>query len=313
MPPPDPISALAISAMTLARNRAAVMEELRRLLPGMTRGHKAFPFGLAALDCCLPEGGLPCGALHEIVPAPYATPAALGFIAAILGRLTSPPPERGRSANKVSRVGGTRINTTPPRRASWMRVDPPLSGEGKTNARWPHSLVFVLPTYGFGPYGRLHGHGLRALGLDPARLVLVETAHRKDTLWAIEEAVRSGAPAAVAGVIDKLNLKTSQRLQFAATEAGLPIFLMRPSQNLESSAAATRWRVGTAEAARDRFGLIARPRWHLQLERARNGRPGEWVVEYDHVAHRFSLAAGLADSARARGTGEGADRKTYCA
>jgi protein ImuA len=67
-----------------------------------------------------------------------------------------------------------------------------------------------------------------------------------------------------------------------------------------TSAAATRWRVGTAEAARDRFGLLARPRWRLCLERCRNGRPGEWLVEFDH-AYRFSLAAEMADPALPRG------------
>jgi protein ImuA len=138
---------------------------------------------------------------------------------------------------------------------------------------------------------------LRALGLDPARLILVETGNRKQTLWAMEEGLRSAAPAAVVGVIDRLDLKLSQRLHLAAVDAGLPLLLLRPAATLESSAAATRWRVGTAKAARDRFGLYARPRWHLQLERCRNGRPGEWVVEYDHVAHRFSLAAALADPA----------------
>jgi len=276
MPQPAPASALAV-----ARNRAALMEELRRLLPGMADSRKTLPFGLAALDSCLPEGGLPCGALHEVVPAPYGIPAAFGFIAAILGRISSPPPP------------GPRL-----RAPEWGRV------------------FLVLPAYGFREYGRLHGHGLKNLGLDPARLVLVETAHRRDTLWAIEEALRSGAPAAIAAMIDKLDLKTSQRLHLAATDCGLPLFLLRPAQNLESSAAATRWRVGTAEAARDRFGLVARPRWHLQLERARNGRPGEWVVEYDHVAHRFSLAAALADPARARGANEKnekADRNAHCA
>jgi protein ImuA len=120
----------------------------------------------------------------------------------------------------------------------------------------------------------------------------------------MEEALRSGAPAAVVGVIDKLDLKTSQRLQLAATDAGLPLFLLRPAEILESSAAATRWRVGTAPATRDRFGLITRSRWQLMLERCRNGRAGEWMVEYDHVAHRFSLAAALADPAYPRGTGE---------
>jgi protein ImuA len=83
-------------------------------------------------------------------------------------------------------------------------------------------------------------------------------------------------------------------------EAGLPLFLLRQEQFLESSAAATRWRVRPAPAARDRFGLFARPRWHLRLERCRNGRAGEWIVEYDHVAHRFSLAAALADPAHSR-------------
>ena len=257
----------------LTRNRAAVMEELRRLLPGgIADSRKTLPFGLAAIDSCLPEAGLPCGALHEIVPAPHAMPAAFGFIAAIISRLCFPPPQRGRK-----------------------------------------KVFFVLPTYGLGPYGRLYGHGLGALGLDPAQLILVETARRRDTLWAIEEALRSGAPAAIAGAIDKLDLKSSQRLHLFATEAGLPLLLMRPAQNLEASAASTRWRVGTAEAARDRFGLLACPRWHLRLERARNGRPGEWVVEYDHVTHRFSLAAALADPARARGAGEDADRKSHCA
>jgi protein ImuA len=101
-------------------------------------------------------------------------------------------------------------------------------------------------------------------------------------------------------MIDRFDLKTSQRLQLAAADCGLPLLLLRPAQNLESSAAATRWRVGTAAAARDRFGIYVHPRWRLQLERCRNGRPGEWVVEYDHVAHRFSLVAALANQPLSR-------------
>jgi protein ImuA len=169
-----------------------------------------------------------------------------------------------------------------------------------------------MPAYGRREYGRLHGHGLNALGLDPARVILVETAHRKETLWAMAEALRSAAPQAVAGLIDRLDLKTSQKLQLAAADAGLPLLLLRPARDLESSAATTRWRVGTAEAARDRFGLFTRSRWRLQLERARNGRPGEWVVEYDHVAHRFSLAAALAHPALARRAGEKPVARAHC-
>jgi protein ImuA len=256
------------SAFSVMRNRAAVAQELRRLLPKIEgfRATKSFPFGLSAIDRYLPQGGLACGALHEIVPGAGATPAAFGFVVALLARLCAPSPcGEGLGAGKV---------------------------------------FLVVPAYGLRDYGRPHGHGLRALGLDPRRLIVIETAHRRDTLWAMEEALRSRAPAAVAGVIDKLDLKTSQRLQLAATDSGLPLFLLRPAATLESSAAATRWRIGTAPAARDRFGLIERSRWQLRLERCRNGRAGEWTVEYDHVAHRFSLAAALADPAYAGSAGE---------
>jgi hypothetical protein len=305
-------------APAVARNRAAVMAELRRFMPRMGEQRKALPFGLAAIDSHLPHGGLACGALHEVVPAAESCiAAAFGFIAAILGRISSPPP-----CGEGLGVGVGRFCKSFDALASPHDPHPILPNKlalGRAQARpgWgreqraasprAHPLFFIAPTYGLRPYrphGRLHGHGLNALGLDPARLVLVETAHRKETLWAMEEAVRSAAPAAVVGVIDTLDLKLSQRLHLAATDAGLPVFLLRPAPTLESSAAATRWRIGTAKAARDRFGLVTQPRWHLQLERCRNGRSGQWVVEYDHVAHRFSLAAALADFSRARGAGE---------
>ena len=257
-------------AFSCRDHRAVVIDELRRLLPRIEGPHKSLPLGLAALDFHLPEGGLTCGALHEIVPeAESAVAAAFGFIAAILGRLPK-----------------------------------------------PRLLVCVTPAYGRSQgrlHGHLHGHGLNALGLDPSRLILVETADRKETLWAIEEALHSSAPAAVIGAIDKLDLRTSQRLQLAAGDTGLPLFLLRPASTLESSAAATRWRIGTAKAARDRFGLIVGPRWRLHLERCRNGRPGQWVVEYDHVAHRFSFPAAVANSSHVCCASEEPLREAHCA
>ncbi len=296
------------------RNRAVVAEELRRLLPRMegfrSEKAKAFPFGLAAIDSHLPQGGLAGGALHEVVPEDGGTPAAFGFIVALLGRVCSPPP-CGEGVGMG--VGKLRASidafTSPPDPPPFP---PPPGGREQTARRSrAHPLVFVMPGYGLGQYGRLYGHGLNALGLDPDSLILVETAHRRDTLWAMEEALRSGAPAAVAGMIDKLDLKLSQRLQLAAADCGLPLLLLRPAQILEPSAAATRWRVGPATAARDRFGLFTRSRWHLLLERCRNGRAGEWMVEYDHVAHRFSLAAALADPAFSRGAGSEPFRQAH--
>jgi protein ImuA len=250
------------------------LAELRLLLsrrPGCLQTlHSGLPFGLGALDCHLPNGGLVTGALHEIVPATQAAfPAAFGFIVAVLARFSSAFPEAERN----------------------------------------QPIIFVMPGYGSRQCGRLSGHGLNRLGFDPSRAIMVETAHRHDTLWTLMEALRSGAPQAVVGMIDRIDLKTSQKFHLAATDAGLPLLLLRPAQALESSAAATRWRIGTAAAARDRFGIYARARWRLQLERCRNGRSGEWVVEYDHVAHRFSLVAALADPTLSRNASDQSRRQ----
>ena len=214
------------TAQSVLRNRAAVAEELRRLLPKMEgfRTARSIPFGLAAIDRHLPQGGLSCGALHEVVPEAGATPAAFGFLVALLGRTCSPP-----SCGEGVGVGRLYFaKTGAPVYGRAQPPDPPPYPPPQGGREDKHPF-FVLPTYGLRDYGRPHGHGLNALGLDPRRLILVETAHRKDTLWAMEEALHSRAVAAVAGFIDQLDLKTSQRLQLAATDCGLPLFLLRPA------------------------------------------------------------------------------------
>jgi protein ImuA len=173
---------------------------------------------------------------------------------------------------------------------------------GRMPSRGP--VLLVVSRKGLTDYGRPHGHGLNVLGLDPARVILVEAGHERQAMWAMEEALRSGVPVAVAGAVGTgLDLKTSQRLQLAARSSGLPLLLLRPAAATGASAAATRWRIGAAEAARDRFGQITGWQWRVRLERCRNGRLGEWLVEWDHVAHRFSLAAAVADPALHRRAG----------
>jgi protein ImuA len=133
------------------------------------------------------------------------------------------------------------------------------------------------------------GHGLNGLGVDLGRLILVETKTDQEVLWAIEEALRSGArPALVAGAIEKgVDLTQSLRLNLAAAPHATPLILLRGARASGSSAALTRWRIAPAPAARDRFGAFAAWRWHVVLERCRNGRPGEWLIEWDPAVRRF--------------------------
>src|ERR1700683_2086238 len=94
------------NVLALSRNRAMVLAELRRLMPGIEGRRTPLPLGLAAIDSHLPDGGLARGALHEIVPAADCSiAAAFGFIAAILGRIFLPPPAGGRMASEARPVG----------------------------------------------------------------------------------------------------------------------------------------------------------------------------------------------------------------
>ncbi len=96
---------------------------------------------------------------------------------------------------------------------------------------------------------RLYGHGLSALGLDPGRVFLVETPDDKQALWAIEEALRSGVPAAVIGMTGTdIDLKSSQRLNLAAGDSGRLLFLVQPEELTGLNVAMTRWRIGAASS-----------------------------------------------------------------
>jgi protein ImuA len=163
-------------------------------------------------------------------------------------------------------------------------------------------LWLVVSPRGLSGMGLPHGHGLRAFGLDPARLILVTAADETRAAWAMEEILRSGAAGAVAGLTGGgLDDAMSRRLQLAAASTPCPLFLQRPPLAAAASAAVTRWRIGSAPGPRDRFGLLTAWRWLIQLERSRNGQNGSWLMEFDHATHRLGLAATLADPTLSHG------------
>ena len=169
----------------------------------------------------------------------------------------------------------------------------------------PGPAVLVATRRALADFGKPCGHGLAQLGLDVGRLLIVETSTDKDALWTIEDTLRSEArPAMVAGAISgNLDLTASRRLNLAAAAHATPLVLLRTPIAAGTSAAATRWRIAAAPAARDRFGAFAGPRWRVALERCRNGRPGQWLIEWNHVAHCFRLVEGVADRAPAQRPG----------
>src|SRR5436190_7555416 len=150
----------------------------------------------------------------------------------------------------------------------------------------------------------LHGLGLAAHGLDPARLVIVRAARDDDILWAVEEGLRSSGLAAVVGEVGRLPMVASRRLQLAAERSGVTALILRRWRNAATattererpSATVTRWRVAALSSA-DISGEpgIGQPRWQLELLRCRGGIPAAWNVETADATDFVCLSAGLAD------------------
>ena len=144
------------------------------------------------------------------------------------------------------------------------------------------------------PQADLYGPGLLAQGLAPTRLLMAETHQDAESLWAVEEAARSGAVSLVIGEIDLLDLTASRRLQLAAEETGCTILALRRSRlagkgdkHRQPSAALTRWLITpcTSDSIADQQSIEARrrpglglPAWHLHLWRQRNGPPASWNI-----------------------------------
>ena len=103
-----------------------------------------------------------------------------------------------------------------------------LSSEG----RW---LAWIAPPYL--PYAP----ALEAAGIDLARVMVVRTRSPQDSLWAIEQALQSGACGAVLGWPEKASFVQLRRLQIAAEGSPALASLFRsPLAARESSPAALR-------------------------------------------------------------------------
>jgi protein ImuA len=104
--------------------------------------------------------------------------------------------------------------------------------------------------------GALYGPGLVAHGLPLGRLIFVQAHDANAAFWAMEEALKCGAPAAVVGEIWNLkgySLAASRRLLLAARKGRTPALLVLASAYGQaerlSSAAETRFEIAAARSA----------------------------------------------------------------
>lgn len=153
--------------------------------------------------------------------------------------------------------------------------------------------LWIEPEAAAGEGGRLYGPGLDCLGLPMARVISLRVARERDGAWAMEEALRSRAVAAVVGEFMRdsaLDLTMLRRLSLAAGAGGGFGFLLRHRLSARPSPALTRFVVAAAPGRRDPFGGLGRPAVLLTLVRNRHGPPGRWHLSWDHHEHAFFSA-----------------------
>lgn len=250
------------------------------------RQEPIWKLGCPAVDALLPAG-LAANALHEIKGVPSAKDGA-------------------SAADWMAGIGFAV-------RLAVRRIEG-LAGRGKGEDRRPW-VLWCWPKSLAGEFGSPSAAGLLRFGLDPSRLIIVETARGNEALNAIEEGLRAQSLAIVIGAIDEADLTPARRLSLAAGEATTPCLLVTHPASEPAAATATRWRVTRRPSAPHAFDPRASgaTRLSIALERCK-ARPESaaepaMLVEWSDETHRFDLASVVADlPAQASGTGRGAAR-----
>jgi protein ImuA len=272
---------------------------------------RGLTLGVAALDRML-GGGFALGALHEITPAaPPDFGAAVSFALALLARALaaegageSLPPAIRR------RAGSLPENTTDQSQAAASPGHAPGQNSRseflfpRREIRAGRAVLWIEPEAAEFEAGALYGPGLELLGLPMARVIGLRVAHERDGAWAMEEALRCRAVAAVVGefarATNTLDLTMLRRLALAAGEGGGLGLLLRHCVCPLPSPAMTRSEIAAAPGARDAFGGLGRPAVVLSLVRNRRGPTGRWLLSWDcheRAFHSVPLSLDLAPAA----------------
>ncbi len=136
-------------------------------------------------------------------------------------------------------------------------------------------------------HGRLLHNGAGEINANALPVLHVTVGKTSDALWAVEEALSSGAVGRVVAELDDADFTATRRLALTAGRHGVPAILIMPHGREGASAAAVRWRIAAAPSAPNRLDPRApgNPRWRVRLERCREAphlAGDEFDLEFCH-------------------------------
>lgn len=159
--------------------------------------------------------------------------------------------------------------------------------------------LWISQTKFTGDAGQVPEAALRQMqGAAPQRLN-VEVRTPAEALWAVEEAIVSGAVSLAVAEVDTADFTATRRLALASGRHGVPVVLLMPQTCEGATAAATRWRISPRPSSPNRYDPHApgHARWRATLERCRTAphlTGTSFDLEWNDETLSLGVVSGLA-------------------
>lgn len=131
------------------------------------------------------------------------------------------------------------------------------------------------------PRRSIYAPALKNFGIDAQRILFVDAANHKQTLWVIEEALKCSSLNAVVGELTELDFNASRRLQLAVEKSNVTGFVHRFRPKTENAVACvSRWKVTPIPSLLQTNSGVGFANWQVELLKVRSGQCGKWLVEW---------------------------------
>jgi protein ImuA len=122
----------------------------------------------------------------------------------------------------------------------------------------------------------------------PHKVIFIHPANEKEIWWCTEEALGCSGITAVITEMQDLNFTNSRRFQLAVEKSKVTGFMLNGRHaTAQNNACVSRWKINSLPSVlEDGMPGVGPPRWKVNLQKIRNGKPGSWEIEWVNGAFR---------------------------
>lgn len=136
---------------------------------------------------------------------------------------------------------------------------------------------------------------LKKFGVKPDKIIFIKLYKEKEIHWVMEEALKCKGLSAVICETKELSFTASRRLQLAVEQSQVTGFVIHDEPpKINTTACFTRWRITHLQTdLKSNLPGVGFPRWNVNLLKVRNGKPGNWQIEWTAGKFRHLLPINL--------------------